>query len=187
MGDVTLFLRSSRAYPLAMDAITLTQALIFLDIDGVLNSDRYLATLSTQSRLVDPADDAYWLEMIDPTAVERLNKLTRLTGAKLVISSAWRTYLGMSRLVPILAGRGVEAEVIDQTPENSDWTRSAEIKCWLSEHPSHGPWVAIDDLELTGLRYAVRTNGREGLQGKHVLRAARLLKEQGASISLRQG
>ena len=63
--------------------------IIFLDVDGVLNSRAYL------NNHKDPEDE------IDMRAVERLAKIYRQCNCKIVLSSSWRELCGdeMTQLV----------------------------------------------------------------------------------------
>lgn len=58
--------------------------IIFLDIDGVLNSEKWY------TERFDKDLQSYPLCEFDPLCVEQLNILIQKTNAKLVISSTWR-------------------------------------------------------------------------------------------------
>lgn len=65
---------------------------IFLDIDGVMNSNLFYSERTQDKRYNDwikehPQRIAWNACNIDPRAVERLNRLTDATGAKIVVSS----------------------------------------------------------------------------------------------------
>jgi hypothetical protein len=98
--------------------------LIFLDIDGVLNSDRFFAE----------AQPARWgIGHIDPGAVGRVEELARRTGAHIVISSAWRHAYPVADLRVILRVAGLEARIVGATPDLDDGgpdglVRAAEIR-----------------------------------------------------------
>ncbi len=51
--------------------------LVFLDFDGVLNSEASVAQLGTRYK--------FW-----PTSIEALNEILAQSGARIVISSTWR-------------------------------------------------------------------------------------------------
>lgn len=57
---------------------------IFLDIDGVLNHELWLEHAHKQNF----PSPLFWF---DPLCVERVNEIIKQTGAKLVISSSWRS------------------------------------------------------------------------------------------------
>ncbi len=85
---------------------------IFLDFDGVLNSEEFFI-MSHHS-----ADDKKgWTETddFDPYAVKLLNQITKATGAKIVISSAWRINRTIEWLKALMYAVGVTGEIIDKT------------------------------------------------------------------------
>lgn len=105
--------------------------IIFLDIDGVLNSHR--------------SAYAYHSCKLDPVAIELINALVEETGALVVISSTWR-------------GQGCDdskLEILEEIPGlklHPDWftpwidvmKRGPEIQSWLDSH-DEVIYVIIDD------------------------------------------
>lgn len=141
--------------------------LIFLDIDGVLNSAPFL---------VD-RDGLDHDQQIDPRAVERLNTLVRRSDAKVVISSSWRCHLPLDRIQDILCGHGFQGEIIGATPRRTP-NRAAEIQAWLdAAEDKPEALVILDDLpEMNHLApYFVQTSFEEGLLDQHVEDALLLL------------
>ena len=65
--------------------------IIFLDIDGVLNSDMY------EANRTDWLDD----NSIDPSRVKLLADLVKASDAKIVLTSTWRVEWNM---IPLLCG-----------------------------------------------------------------------------------
>lgn len=113
--------------------------IIFLDIDGVLNSTLYHKNPLYQQQvkaLEDPTDrHTRQLLSIDPQAVEVLNGLIEKTGAKIVISSTWRQSNTLEELKAILFERGLKAEIISVTPVLHDFNvRGNEIYKWMYEN-----------------------------------------------------
>jgi len=82
---------------------------IFLDMDGVLNHGKYL------DRTVPESKDRFWLQGIDPEAVERLNRIVEATGAFVVVSSSWRRRHTTEDMQRLLTARGFRGKVIDRT------------------------------------------------------------------------
>lgn len=102
---------------------------IFLDFDGVIcvgwNTD----------------GDEYG-QAFRKDYVENLREVVEKTGAKIVVSSSWRT-MGLNRLKTMWELRDMPGEVIDRTP--SLWTqRGEEIAEYLRENPCD-KYVIIDD------------------------------------------
>jgi len=116
---------------------------IFLDIDGVLvtrNSIKY-----------------QYLNFPDETnirfskkAVKNLNKLIRLTGAKIVISSTWRLFHSLEELQNIfkkqkIRGKIISTTSIEKATIEEDIPRGQKIADWLEQHPEVEQYVIIDD------------------------------------------
>jgi len=81
---------------------------IFLDIDGVLNH------CDTRSAISPTAAEPLPIP-IAPECVVRLNRLIAETGAKIVISSSWRTFARWQDLGPALVRHGLVGDVIYKT------------------------------------------------------------------------
>ena len=120
---------------------------IFLDVDGVLN------TQFSESRCCGFIG-------IDDSKVKLLKEIVDATGAKIILSSSWR--YGWERdeescdqlaiyMNKKLANR--QLHILDKTKEymKSDdknvkyCDRGSEIKEWLSRHPNIDKWVVLDD------------------------------------------
>ena len=144
--------------------MTAPRRVIFLDIDGVLNSAPFLGE----------GADLPWEAMIDPRAVARLNALVRATGAAIVVSSSWRCHVPLARIARILGDHGFDGEIIGATPRRPS-SRGAEIQAWLDE-AADGPdaFVILDDVSDMGplTPHLVLTSFDEGLLDAHVADAA---------------
>lgn len=143
-------------------------AILFLDVDGVLNHEE-----TFRSRRED---------MIAPECAERLFRLLKSTGAKVVLSSSWR---GMDHLEARLERAGVMAHVIGRTPHKNtnEMTRGHEIAEWLRKHPAelgeNGRFAIVDDdsdMLPEHKPVFVQTDFRKGgLLDKHCDRLAAIL------------
>jgi len=149
---------------------------IFLDIDGVLNSDNFMK--NNQG------------EAINRNSVSILKKIIDKTGAVIVMSSGWRLWFddnmmpkeGYSQhLHDILCEFGIK--IFGKTPDfstdeiraNKTFSRvkAKEIIAWLNEHKSVNKYVVIDDLDLINDEikpHLVRTNGQFGITEEDALR-----------------
>jgi hypothetical protein len=120
---------------------------IFLDIDGVLNYDKWYVSNEYQKLQWNEDNELD----IDPACAERINKICEKTGAKVVISSDWRISWYGTQLR--LERGGINPEyILDKTPERIwinipgfDHSRGAEINDWLEMHPECEKYVIIDD------------------------------------------
>ena len=135
--------------------------IIFLDIDGVLNSEQHMKTepFRTGSSFM-----SYEGSQIDPELVKNLNAITDATGANLVISSTWRFKIKEVRMFREFAKYvGIKAPIIGYTntvpddtrrsiqAETGNWIdrvfRGHEIHAWLidNKHLEIDSYVILDD------------------------------------------
>ena len=108
---------------------------IFLDIDGVLNSDSYI-------------DKARKLGLkgiekeIDIGKIKLLKKAVEETGAKVVLSSSWRLTKNLSDLRELFARYEI---FLDTTPFINN-ERGYEIKQYLQENKGVEDFIILDDV-----------------------------------------
>jgi hypothetical protein len=152
--------------------------IIFLDIDGVLNSIPFLNTIVT-------FDDA---ASIDKKSVDILNRIIQETGASVVLSSAWRLphVAGPDRTVKALKKNGFAGEVIGWTPDFSHLglsfkkERAKEISSWLAEmQPADTfiSWVVLDDnfMQILPSFRFIETSAITGITEEDATRAINIL------------
>lgn len=156
--------------------------LVFLDIDGVLNSVAWWKHLHMEGRQDHNA--------LDPGAIHNLNAITRATGASIVVSSTWRLLHSFAWLTGHLKAMGVEAEVLDYTPESTPRQyRGWEIARWLAERGDdvEGFVILDDDSDMVHLTsWHVQTDPMRGLLAEHVDLAVRRMG-QGMPLDLSGG
>ncbi|MBV9554882.1 MAG: hypothetical protein JO032_19040, partial [Alphaproteobacteria bacterium] len=99
---------------------------IFLDIDGVLNS----------KQTPNPRKFPF---IVDPVLLARLERLIALTGAQPVLSSNWRY-----DPVGMLAVEHFRIPFIGAVPDEPDKSRCDEIRDWLRAHPDVDRFIVID-------------------------------------------
>ena len=114
--------------------------IIFLDIDGVMNSRRNAIRLSDQGK-PDPI-----MRQFDPEAIQCLNRILEETDAQIVISSIWRLHWSLDPLRHHFRRQGVSnpGRIIDETPKVWSRHRGREIELWLKDHECD-QFVIIDD------------------------------------------
>ena len=84
---------------------------LFLDIDGVLNTEQHRAFLvANQQDLED-----YYGELFDPQAVIQLERIVEETNPKIVISSSWKEY-GIDYLNEMWWYRKMPSHIFSVTP-----------------------------------------------------------------------
>lgn len=128
---------------------------IFLDIDGVLNTHRFFEEqLENHNGIIPEGVD--FQTNFDPLAMKNLQEIVELTDAKIVVSSTWRTSRDMpynssyrrlwEAIIKNLTSVGIHREIIDITPYlKGDVTRGQEIKEWLKDKNNIESFVIIDD------------------------------------------
>jgi hypothetical protein len=162
-----------------MNTVDATEAVVFLDFDGVLNCQEYLQRLN--GVVYHDSDEL----MVD--RVTLVNDIINRTGARIVISSSWRLCHTLDKLRRILIARGFKGEVIGTTPSDLNdlpippfdtRQRGHEIQAWLDEHPDVKRFVIIDDdADMAHLmKHLVKTTFASGLQPEHVERAVEHLR-----------
>lgn len=118
--------------------------ILFLDIDGVLNTDY------TKERTPSYYVDAGWgmqkrrYTGIEPSKVELLLKIVRETGAWVVLSSTWRKADYMHPYMWGALGKEIKSRYIGDTPVLDYPQRGKEIYDYLQKNP-YKHFVIIDD------------------------------------------
>jgi hypothetical protein len=100
---------------------------IFLDIDGVLNSDE----------TSNPRKLPY---IVDRKLLTRFKRVLKRTGAKVVLSSTWRY-----DPAGLFSAKYNGLRFLDITPDMPRRSRRDEILTWLKQHPKVNRFAVIDD------------------------------------------
>ncbi len=142
--------------------------ILFLDIDGVLNSEQ--SSIAYQRdigllQLTGPLREHY----LCPLAVSNLRMIVdQLPNLRIVISSSWRLNRSIAELQALFELIGFHRElIVDVTPQLPDHSRPGEIALWLSSRaPKDVDYVIVDD-DPSDFRemdeHLVRTSVLEGL------------------------
>lgn len=152
--------------------------LIFLDIDGVLNSVQFRAdnTNGEGVVIVDGVFDA--TAHIDPLRVARLNHLIDATDAEVVLSSSWRKLFGVERTQASLRAKGFAHQITDCTVRLVGEPRHVEIESYLAALGTRPRFVILDDAEEAGVGFGQNfIHVLDGLEDEHTERACRFLLE----------
>ena len=146
---------------------------IFLDFDGVLNSERYVKTCEEYGVI------------IDPSRMRLLKQIIDATDAKIVLSTSWREHwdkepkncdnIGIE-INNIFGKYGLH--IFGKTPILS-CCREDEIADWLKSNPQVVNFVVLDDRFLDSKRirgHFVKTSGySKGLDEASVDKAIEIL------------
>ncbi len=150
--------------------------IIFLDVDGVLNSERFFAEKAKDGLWVS---DNFPYSEIDPLAVTNLNKIIDETGAMVCVSSTWRHGRTRTELQEILDKCGFTGTVIDKTPACDNRIRGHEIKLWSNKARPFERYVILDDdkdMLPEQLPYFVNTHFSTGLDDEATEKAIAILQ-----------
>ncbi len=123
--------------------------IVFLDIDGVLNSPDWFGHWPPKDEVTDGIDvsdlalvaDTY----LDPVAVQRLNRLAGK--AEIVIASSWRYGFTVDQIRWMFERRGFRGTVAGAIPQLRE-RPGREIRAWLeqNEDPENPrPFCVVDD------------------------------------------
>lgn len=152
--------------------------IIFLDIDGVLNSATFMKKRQ-QYKGIHKTPFQFHLEQIDVDAVDLLNQIVKTTNAKVVISSTWRIIFSLDELKSLLKTKGFQGEIIDRTPRMPGSFRGEEISEWLKKSHVEDFIILDDDADMEPLMdKLVKTTWQNGLEPVHVSEAIYRLSEE---------
>jgi len=140
----------------------INKRILFLDIDGVLNSEEYYRNSSNSGKD---------FSRFDPSSVSFIKALVEEFSLKIVISSTWR-YGAIDRLMHELKRNKLLDYLYHDwfTPVIYPAHRGTEIELWLDLHPEVTDYVIIDDddniLEEQKNNF-VNTSSHLGMNNEH--------------------
>mgnify|MGYP000331077415 FL=1 len=165
--------------------------IIFLDFDGVLNTEHNQNMLLYKGKAWKDKHGAFF----DLKAVAELNRIVEETKADIVIESSWK-YLGLEAMRQMWRDRNMPGNVIDVTPSSAsnNWLLNAnldemdpahtqwkgvEIASWIAENlHDEDRYVIIDDEYVildSQLPHFILTNPYDGIIPELADRAIKLL------------
>ena len=155
----------------------LDKVILFLDIDGVLNS------LGSVLALGDPSHH------LDPVSVGLMARLCQETDAKIVVSSTWRigrTVEMLKNELDKLGAHKVADRIIDRTKDFRA-IRGKQIAQWIEDNAFEGRYVIVDDdsdMLPEQKPYFVHTSWEDGFKAKHYRDALKILKPEHADSKI---
>lgn len=157
---------------------------IFLDVDGVLNSEMFASQMHKNEGVSIFNED-----ILDRRALANLAQIVRETDATIVLSSSWRKIpSAREALVAQLAEYGL---VIHSDTPYTGGERGDDITAWFKRHGNLNivSYVILDDDSDMGvhLPHLIQTRFHGwGLERKHVKTAVELLLKQSERIDLHE-
>lgn len=165
--------------------------IIFLDFDGVLNTEYNQNLLMYHGKFWKDKYGAFF----DPETVAELKRIVEETNADIVIESSWK-YLGLEAMQQMWSDRNMPGKVIDVTPSSAtdnmlfnanldemnpahtQW-KGVEIASWIADNlQDEGRYVIIDDeyvIQDSQLPHFILTNPYDGITGDLANRAIKIL------------
>ena len=169
----------------------MSDRIIVLDFDGVLNTEHYQNYLYHEGKPWQDEHGAFF----DPETVEQLRRIIDTTHADIVIESSWK-YLGLEAMQEMWQVRNMPGRVIDITHStiSDSWLLTAnlddidpamghckglEIASWLSDNADKNTrYVIIDDEYVifdSQLPHFILTNPYNGITEDVANRAITIL------------
>ena len=164
---------------------------IFLDFDGVLNTERWQRHCMAAGL---PTEDGFG-PVFDPEAVENLATIMEaVPGAKVIITSSWK-WEGLEKMKRLWTKRRLPGVLLDIAPDfvpNFDDEafekilqgelpvgRGADIRAWQEQNGAEGsPYVILDDLPdfyPDQQPHYIQTDPRVGITLEDAMRAIGIL------------
>lgn len=161
--------------------------IVFLDIDGVLNSNFW--NENHQKEIGDGT-------LIDESKIKMLCKLVGDTNAQIILHSGWKYWFD-SDLKPLRKEADNLSDLLEKegltiagvTPDHAtdeirkskkfSLVKAGEILAWLEQNNDVNGWVVLDDLDLHNAvieMHQIRTDQRIGLTDEDVEKAKRILQ-----------
>lgn len=150
--------------------------ILFLDIDGVLNSRDYIRRGGSMNSKSDG---------IDPQAVTRLQRIVDESNCSIILSSTWRLIHSLADMRGRLIAKGMRSPcpLRGKTPDLSSrggtierYQRGLEVNAWISTMGFKAAYACIDDDgDFMPGQNLVQTNFETGLLEEHADRCIRLL------------
>lgn len=151
----------------------MSSPILFLDIDGVLNSIQYAKQVKDSS--VD------LIVGLDPVAVNLLDEIIERTNCDIVISSSMRRIYTIEELKVKLykAGMLYTTAIIGATPVFNGLPRGYEVQAWLNFNSPGCVYCCVDDdSDYLIDQPLIRIDNEYGLRHVDVERAVQILSKR---------
>lgn len=154
----------------------MTKKIIFLDIDGVLNSEAFFIE---REKYKDDGITDFLIHNLDKEKINIFNEMLEKVECEIVLSSSWRVY-GLHRVNKNLREVGFKKEIkYATTREHMD--RGLQIKRFVDEN-NIKDYLVIDDEGFDIISHIpkerfIKTHWKTGILKEHVDQILNLWKE----------
>jgi histidinol phosphatase-like enzyme len=110
--------------------------ILFLDIDGVLNSELFFEKTKGKHIYPDTPDKHFnhQSSQVDRDALKLVSDMCKENNIKVVLSSTWRLgFNSTEEINTFFTALGAEMEFIGATPSSREGVRGVEIKMWIDK------------------------------------------------------
>ncbi len=147
---------------------------IFLDFDGVLNTEQYQSQLSIEGQ---PTKDEN-VPLFDPKAVANLTEIVNSTKAEIVIISSWGDILGQDKIIEMWEERGMPGEARIVFVPNEKCDSKAKFINELIDRCVFLPYIILDDESVftpEQEEFHLKINPISGISKQDVKRSIEIL------------
>jgi hypothetical protein len=153
---------------------------IFLDIDGVLNSEQWFGLMIETDQLEEHAT------MVDPKAVKKITDLCDEFGLSIVVSSSWRSWNVKETIDEFKKNknlRPITKYIVGVTPGSIQRRRGDEIQRYMFLTKVDRYVIFDDDTDMLEEQQKnfIHTNYYYGVTDEDIEKAKEILKKQEAS------
>ena len=146
---------------------------IFLDVDGVLNSQKF-----AEKYYEEEGVNIFREDILNRSAIACLKRIVSATGAIIVLSSTWR-HIALARQALVSQLDDFGLSIHSDTP-HAGGRRGADISAWFARHPEievESYVILDDDNDMEEhLPHLIQTDFYGwGLINKHALAAIEML------------
>lgn len=145
---------------------------LFLDVDGVLNNQRWAIKMFEEDGL-----RVYRDNILYEPSLRQLKRIINITGALIVVSSAWRQIPSCYADLKAWLER-FEMEIYDKTPYVGG-ERGDDITAWFERNPGEWRYAILDDDSDMGIHmdHLVKTRFDRGLTWVEADKCIELLEQ----------
>lgn len=170
--------KSLEVKQMLIEAMPKSMKVLFLDVDGVLNSNDFYEKRHEDGKYKD--GETAFCANIDPECIARVNRIIEATGCKVVLTSSWRSDFKIKDKFNEIGLDIYDKTTVDTMFLKREVTRGEEVDMWLKENNCSN-YVIIDDSsdfsyeQIEG--HMVKTEEFHGLTDEHVEKAIKILNE----------